>query len=393
MMTTSDFFEDSDCFLSHTALRAKIYADPKVPHHNPTHVASLIQHSRGKKPVANLADLTKDKSIIIAIQNDARFANIIMSCRKQRSPIAHIFIESNRYISCIVKNAGGYPLIFIRIPIDNVYTYAQSTNNVYEFPIQDLLDKDIKLTKNVNYNMIFRWNGQNVVFSYEIHTGESEPFRHKVPNITTNNQAVIDNILKADISITHPTPTNMLYISNRPNFISTTAPASSATQENYLLAFNNMSILLLREVVDVNTVLQFNQRPSPKTVNYFEVKNRQMIFISEASNSVNEKFICSEEESILWTIVDNGKNEKYEILPYESLFKNNYSKSVTTNDRIYYMFASYLDNFLFVKLITPFDANTTREEPVKTFSKIFPKDYQILECYMCVKMSDEAGNQ
>ena len=171
-MTTTDFMHDSDCFKSYTALRESIFYDRKLPSFNPEAISSMIQHARPKKPTVSLVNFKSDKSVIIAIQNDAKFINMIMDCRKQSSPIAHIFVESNQYISCIIKNANGYPIILIRIPIDNVYAYAQNTRNIYEFPIQKLLEKEcIKFTRNSSYTIIFRYDGQSVSFSYELYDG------------------------------------------------------------------------------------------------------------------------------------------------------------------------------------------------------------------------------
>ena len=86
-MTTSDFMKDSDCFKSFTALREAIFFNHKIPSKNPQNIASMIQHAHVKKSSVNLMDVKKDKSVIMAIQNDMKFSSIIMSCRKQRSPI------------------------------------------------------------------------------------------------------------------------------------------------------------------------------------------------------------------------------------------------------------------------------------------------------------------
>lgn len=383
-MTTSDFMRDSDCFKSFTALREAIFYDHKLPSSNPESITSMVQHARTKKPVANLMNFKSDKSIIIAIQNDAKFINMIMFCRKQSSPIAHIFVESNQYVSCIIKNANGYPIIFIRIPIDNVYAYAQNTQNIYEFPIQKLLEKDVKFTRNNAYTMLFKYDGQNVSFTYEQYNSELEPSRISIPSISTNNVSVINNILNCNNEISmHTMSSGPLKIMNPHNQFNINTHISN-NNENYLLSFINMNIIILREVQDISTVLKFDQKPNSKPNNYFVIKDNKMTFISEAPNMNNNKYVCSSSDSLIWT--DLGEETKYELLSFSPLFKVNYNKSITTNDKLYYIFASYLNNFMFVKLITSYDVSKTNHK-VKTLSKLFPKEYQILECYVCVKVN------
>ena len=381
-MTTSDFMRNSDCFKSFTALREAIYYDRKLESSNPEVITSMVQHARVKKPVSNLINFKNDKSVIIAIQNDSKFINMIMNCRKQSSPIAHIFVEANQYVSCIIKNANGYPIIFIRIPIDNVYAYAQATQNIYEFPIQKLLEKEVKFTRNSVYTMIFRYDGQNVSFTYELYSSDNEPSRIDINNISTNNQAVINSILNCDTEISmHSMSSGVLKIRNPHNQMVINNKFSSSN-ENYLLSFVNMNVNILREVQDISNVLKFELKPSSKPQNYFIITSTEMTFISETSSMKNVKYVCSSSDSLIWT--DLGADGRYELLPFSPLFKVNYNKSITTNDKLYYIFASYLNNFMFVKLITSYDVSKTNHR-IKTLSKLFPKEYQILECYVCVK--------
>lgn len=151
---------DADCFKSYTNLREAVYYRNKLPTKNIISLSKTYQPMKTKKQTVSLAEYKNDKYVLIAIQNDVRFINMIMNCRKQRSLIAYIFVECHLYVSCVIKNASGYPLVFIRISIDDVYTYATNTNNTYEFPIQGLLNKDIKYTKNSSYTMLFKYDDQ-----------------------------------------------------------------------------------------------------------------------------------------------------------------------------------------------------------------------------------------
>ena len=375
-MASNDYMSDMDCFKSFSHLREKLFYDHKLLSKNNVNINTYTQATKVKKTTASLSELKNDKSVIIAIQNDVRFINIIMNCRKQRSPIAYIFVESGLYVSCVVKNANGYPLVFIRIPIDDVYAYACNTNNTYEFPIQGLLNKDIKYNNNNSYTIMFKYDGQDVNFVYELYNGDLEPNRIIINSINTNNQAIINGIFKNDTNGIIPSVLNPF--TNYTN-------AVYNDNENYLLAFYNMNVIILREIQDITTIIQFNQKQSAKTMNYFEIKNNQMNYISETSKNHNDKYICSSKDSIIWAIMDEDV-KRYDIVPFESLFKINYKKSITTNDRVYYAFTSYLGNYMFIKIITPLIVDTN--QPIKSFTKIFSKDYQILECYACIKHND-----
>lgn len=365
-MTTSDFYKDSDCMKSFTALGLAIFSNRKLEHSNPEQIQSMVQHARAKKPVANLINFKSDKSVIIAIQNDSKFMNMIMNCRKQSSPIAHIFVESNQYVSCIIKNANGYPIIFIRIPIDNVYAYAQPTQNIYEFPIQVLLEKEVKFTRNSVYTMIFRYDGQNVSFAYELYNGDLEPSRIDIPTISTNNVSVINSILNCDNEISlHSMSSGILKIQNPHNQLMVN-PKMSSTNENYLLSFINMNIIILREIQDLANVLKFELKNGSKPNNYFLIDSTTMNYISETPKIKNVKYVCSASDSLIWTDLGSGTN-KYDLLPFSPLFKVNYNKSITSNDKLYYIFASYLNNFMFVKLITSYDISKTNHK-IKTLS-------------------------
>ena len=377
-MISTDFMSDADCFKTYASLREKIYYKKKIASRNIATINKTYQLAKNKKSSISLADFKNDKSVIIAIQNDVRFINMIMNCRKQRSPIAYIFVESNLYISCIIKNINGYPLMFIRIPIDGVYTYANNTNNTYEFPIQGLLSKDIKYTKNSSYTMIFKYDGQNVNFIYELYNGDLEPNRVIINSIGTNNQSIINEIFKNN--------RNDGFMSGIILPIKSISELSNQDNNNYLLSFYNMNIIILREVQDTNTIIQFNQKQSPKVSNYFEIKSERMDFITETSKNHNEKYICSINDSIIWPKMWGDEVKRYDMMPFESLFKINYNKSITTNDKVYYAFTSYLDNYMFIKIISPFDI--TNNLNTESFIKIFSKEYQILECYLCVKYQD-----
>lgn len=380
-MSTSEYMADVDCYKTFTSLREALYNKRRIVTKSSAQTSTLYKLPKSKKPIISLADHKNDKTVILAIQNDIRFINIIMNCRKQRSPIALMFVESNRCISCVIKNANGYPLVFIRIPIDDVYAFAQNTSNVYEFPIQGLLSKDVKYNKSSSYVILFKYDGQKVNFIYELYNGNAEPNRIIIESVGTHNETAINNIFKTDLLANSIQPKLRTFGSGG---------ILSHENVNYLLTFYNMNINILREVQDISSIIQFNHNQTPKTLSYFELLDGRMTFVMKNPKSTSDIYLCSSDDSIIWTESTN-EYKRYDLLPYESQFKNNYNKSITSNDKVYYAFTSYLDNYIFIKVITPYDIGESHE--IKSFTKIFSREYQILECYFCSKYEEETENE
>ena len=66
--------------MSDASLREKIYYKKKLASRNITTINKTYQLAKTKKSSISLADFKNDKSVIIAIQNDIRFINMIMNC-------------------------------------------------------------------------------------------------------------------------------------------------------------------------------------------------------------------------------------------------------------------------------------------------------------------------
>ena len=413
-MATQEYMNDVDCFRSYNSLRDMIYFNKRTPVKITTVAKKPSSGTKTKRVTMDLNEFRNDKNVIIAIQNDAKFINIIMNCRKQRSPIVYLFVE-NGYITCVIKNANGYPIIFVRLPIDNVYAYAATNvNNVYELPLSNLLNKDIKYVKNNSYLIVFRHNNQNVDFDYDMTQNEASRNKITINNIAVHNNNVINQMFDDRMGIDNPNYGLM--------------PNGVDKCNNFLLELYNMNILMLKEVADVNNFIQFTQKQTNKTKNYIEISNDNMNFVNEVSNSRNEKLICSAQDAIIWSnaLSESGKSvntnivhedddvnelmrmmqvdssvgenkeaqnvqnklvnncRRFNIVSYESLFKMNYNKSISNNDKLYYVFGSYLGNFMFMKFVTTLDVNLS-DKIGSDFglTRVFQSGYQMIECYMC----------
>lgn len=392
-MTTQDYLTDITCYRSLAALRDMIYYNKTTPVQTVAAIKkSTNTGNKNKRMNIDLSTFRNDKSVILAIQNDVRFINIIMNCKKQRSPIIYMFVEPGQFISCVIKNANGYPMMFIRIPIDNVFAYAASgASNVYEFPLTQLLSKDIKFTKNNSYLLTFRHDNQNVNFEYEMYQGDSAPNKITMQNIGSHSNEVINNMFNDRFGMTNQ---KYGYLANGNELCS-----------NFLMAFYDMNIMMVREVSDVSNFIQFSQKQTTHSKNYLQMDSETFNFINECTNRRDVKYISSKNDSLIWNgrrICDTNSNEysvimgdandekkirKFNLVPFECLFKNTYNKSITNSDKLYYVFGSYLGNYIFIKMVTALDVDVNRVSDNR-LNKIFQKGYQIMDCYMCEESFD-----
>lgn len=366
LSVTEKYTQDVDCMRSYAALRDRMFFNQTFTVSTP--VAQPVPQTTTKivKQAPPVKDYSTDPTVIIAIQNEPKFINIIMNCRKQKSTLAYIFIEAEyNYITCIIKTPDSFPFMIIRLPINKKYIYARQVENCYEFPLIDIISKDIKFNKSSSYSMVFKYNGKNVQFIYDIYTSTTEPNRVTIDNIGIGSMTVIDNLFSTMLLSTQRASNAMYSIAESPS----------------LTTFDTMSILILKES-NSNSSVNFNNKQSSSSNNYFKItKEDHFVYVSETNKKQNEMFICSRDDSLLWAL--NEVDTEYTMLNFESLFKINYNRSIMQSDRIYYVFASFMNYFMFIKVIT--SLVITNPSSADTFIKTFSKEYQILESYMCTR--------
>lgn len=368
MSITEKYILDADCMRSYAALRERMFFNQTLNTSVPLIQTARKPAPKNTKVAVPLKDYTYDDSIILAIQNDPKFINIIMNCRKQKSTLAYIFVENEyNYITCIIKTPDSFPFMIVRLPINKKFIYAKQVNNCYEFPLVDIISKDIKFNKSSSYSIVFRYNGKNVQFIYDIYNASSEPNRITIESVTVGSMNIIDNLFST-----------VLTSSFR---FGTLSSSSMSNEMPSLLTFDTMNVLVLKEANSV-TAINFNSKQTASSNNYFKVTDEErLVYISETNKKQNESYVCSRDDSILWNI--NETDIEFTMMPFDSLFKINYNRSVMQNDRVYYVFATFMNYYMFVKVITSLEVNSS--SIIDTFIKTFNKEYQILEAYMCVR--------
>lgn len=358
------YISDVDCMRSYAALREKMFYNQTLASTIPLTQTVHKPVTKTVKTTVPIKDYTNDDSVIIAIQNDPKFINIIMNCRKQKSTLAYIFVETEyNYITCIIKTPDSFPFMLIRLPINKKFIYAKQVANCYEFPLVDIISKDIKFNKSSSYSILFKYNGKNVQFIYDIYNASSEPNRITIDNINVGSMNIIDSLF-ATMMNTHKFMGGLVGVA---------APS--------LLTFDTMNIIILKEATSASSI-NFNSKQSDSSINYFKITDENhLLYVNETNKKQNESYVCSKDDSIVWNI--NEPDIKFEMMNFDSLFKINYNRSAMQNDRVYYVFTTFMNNYMFIKVITSLDV--TNSNIIDTFIKTFSREYQILEVYMCTR--------
>jgi hypothetical protein len=312
-------------------------------------VIQIAKHS--SKSLTPLEDFSFDPNIVFAIQNDPKLINIITKCRKQKSPLMFVFIESNVYITFIIKNTNSYPLILIRIPINNHYTFANETTQVFEFPIINILDKVTKVNKNTPYSLVLRNKNNKFKLTYKYLQSELI-----LKNIRVYNRTTLNEIFMTDTDL------------------------AMFESDNYLNDLYNSNILIINK--PTNVIQLIDKHDSEFVLKLTE--DGKLMKINDVSEiNTNKEIISLRSESYLWDIYDT-KARYFSFPVSDSLFKQDYLKGIITNDKIYFIFGIFFNYYSLIKVITPLDISETKQ---KTLMNIFNNDYQILEIYICKEIT------
>lgn len=403
---------DMDCLRSFTAIREKLYFDRKLISNKPLNAIMQKPASKTAKIISSDTEYKKDMDVIIGLHNDMKFINVIGNCRQNSSPLTYIFVESSTYITCVIKNPGGYPLVLIRSPINGITAFSNKNSGdvYYTFPSEILTNKNAKSNKHSNYTIIFKNEDNNVKFLYELNSGNGVPNTTTLNSIDVTNMNSLDKIFEIikPIRLIKNKTSRMLKESVLPNdnltpFDVFADPNDIQNQaysqqqiNNYitdsaLLRFYNMNVLVLKQVKDNEYSTVIPQPGKQNSLSFIKISKNKMHNISESVSGSTDLFVCDSDESLIWNFDENAEL-KYEMVNFDAMFKQNFSNAIQSSDHVYYMFTSYMGKYFFIRMITAYDVKesiTDYFRSSRSFAELFPRDYQIIECYGCI-LVDEA---
>jgi hypothetical protein len=363
-MTEDMYLGQETIFKSYNSIRNAIFSNDftsiSLPHHNPT---VYVTHEKTlPKPKPVLTKFQDDPNILLAIQNNPNIMHFVSNCKSHKDLLAYIFIEENGFINFIARNPYGFPLILMKLPVDEVYIFTRTINCYYGFPIKDMIQKDVKYAKKNTYNIIYKKNDtgntlNNVQFKYELfNTDNTINTSFTLQNNRIGELKEINNLFKIKTDI-KPTD-DVLYLSE----------------------IQNINITVLRHITDVHSLINFSHKSLSKPTFKIVLSNNKLNFVSISSRRTELRELATAENSILWN--HSGSELEFKLMPFENLFKANFNKIYSFSDRVYYIFGSFCNITVFVKFISPI---LIKEKPsTNSLRQLFGDKYQFLECYYCI---------
>ena len=296
----SKCYEQAVTFLTPTAIKRAMFSEDLIEK-KATIPKPIIRHQaqifeKEEDPVS----ITDDH--IIFIRNNYAIISLINNYRKQNAVQVYIFIEPNNFVSLIAKNASEFPMILLRIPIDDKNCFAKQSVSCYEFPIDNIASKISKDIKSTYYTISYKRNLSSIDFSLMVYGISNE---------------VINDISISGINVFTPN-----YISSllEDDF---TLILSAERSDITMMTFLQMSIIMLER--STNTANNFSITRVGNTEAEFIVENEEFKFILSDNRKKESKTVARKKDSMMWSFPD--KRTVYKLEKFISLFKAGFSKS------------------------------------------------------------------
>lgn len=308
-------------------------------------------------------DIRNDPTIICSIHIDQTSLLLLSSYKKQKSPISYIYIDNiNGYIIFIVKILSYYPIVFLKLEINDITTYVNKSYNenmCFEFEMNQLNIKQLKSKCN-QYQLIIR-NAETLQMEFiskSVQTQKTITLSLKsINNDTINRLFTFDNDDNVNFQINNKDP---------------------------IVNFDTSNIVMISNTIDINNVLELTNNRNSNCLSRFHIQNNNIDFMYSTGDDYKERYtICNKDDSIYWEF--HTTNLLLNIEGYDNLFKMNYQKILTTKNKLYYVILSFADIYLFVKTIYSGTIDIS-ENKRYLFIDIFNQHNQILEIYILTQV-------
>ena len=306
--------------------------------------------------------------IVLGIRDNEQLISTLNTCKRQKMGLGYIFIESLQYISVIIKKPNNYPLVIIRIPIEQPFVFADvNMKGIYfEFPLEQLIVKENNSkSKNKQYRVYITKNEGYVLTLEVLYNNEIK--KRKIDNIKQCDNIVINELLK---------PTMIDYINK--------FKLDKITDIAYSL--NNMNIVILKKLQNNQLPISFDQLQSKQSA-YLEFNDNLLKFIIKGVDRTDEQNVLSKDETLYWPLIDFDGN-KYVVHNYDPMFKISHYSMGTSKDSNYYLMSSFQNTYMFIKLISDQNVMISNENNVYTFQDLFNKGTNVLEMYLLIQDND-----
>ncbi len=304
-------------------------------------------------------------NLVLGIRDNEYLLNTLNTCKRGKMGLGYIFIESIQYISVIIKKPNCYPFVIIRIPVEQPFVYINQNaiGSYFEFPIDMLVMKEnTSKSKNKQYKL-YLYKDETFVLRFEVLYNNDIKSR-TITDIKQKDPIVINELMK---------PTMHEYL-NRFRL---------DTVKDITYSINNMNLIVLKKLASNQVPIMF-EVPQNKMVAFLEFYENSLKFVISSFEKKDEQEILNKDNTEYWPQI-SYTNKKYVLHSYDTMFKISHYSMPSSKESIYYLFTSFQNSYMFIKLITDQNIFINNDNKIYTYQELFNKGSQVLEMYLLIE--------
>lgn len=311
--------------------------------------------------------------VLIAVQNDNKFLNFIMSIR-HISPNVFMYVEGVNYLVFIVNSADSYPVVMAKFQIIHPTIIQRNISDVwFSFPIATIADFITKTDKSsYQYSFILRNLESQMVLEYT---------------------STLDNVMKSSKNINQVDKQITLDIVffNKIQIIKEFEEDIGIKGTDYISMIYNMPILLLTECKDFGLIEKIKNLERAEEV--IEISDESIILNIDINSQINKITIVNRTNKISGLIYWSELLEPMRLkMPnFTSLFKTT-DRLKNKNEFCYYLLCKWktyekAETYMFIKIVSKM--RIEKIEPGITFGQLFNDGNLLYELFFCYHPKNE----
>lgn len=314
--------------------------------------------------------------ILIAVQNDNKFLNFIMSIR-HISPNVFMYVEGINYLVFIVNAADSYPVIIAKFQIEYPTIIQRNISDVwFSFPISTIADFITKNDKSsYQYSFILRNLESKMVLEYT---------------------STLDNVMKSSENLSKidkQTTLDVIFF-NKIQIIEEFEEDIGVKNIDYISMIYNMPILFMTECKDFGLIEKIkNLDRAEETI---EINDDSVVMNININSQINKITIVNRADKISGLVYwSESLGQMHLKMPnFTSLFKTT-DRLKNKNEFCYYLLCKWktyekAETYMFIKIVTKM--RIEKIESGITFGQLFNSGNLLYELFFCYHPTIENSN-
>lgn len=345
---------------------------PDIPKRTRAKKSPAEKESESKKKAlfkTKTYEVFNQPDILIAVQNDNKFLNFIMSIR-HISPNVFMYVEGINYLVFMVNSAESYPVIIAKFQIEYPTIVTRNIADVwFSFPISTIA------------NFITKTDKQSYQYSFILRNYESKmvlEYTSTLDNVMKSSE----NLNKIDKQITLDT-----VFFNKIHMIKEFEEDIGVKNIDYISMIYNMPILLMTECKDFGLIEKIKNLERAEEI--VEVNEDNVIMNITINSQVNKIVIVNRYDKISGLVhwADTLEPMRLKMPNFTSLFKTT-DRLKNKNEFCYYLLCKWksyskAETYMFIKIVTKM--RIEKIEPGITFGQLFNTGNLLYELFLCYR--------